>query len=622
VFVRLVKLWIWISALASLAGWLLSALGMLNKVGYGIFAAVVVVAVLVLGKRPLFSSPVPALRGWRHRIRRFLPASFVVLAALIFAGGIIYPPTNYTGLAYHIPRVLHWLAEQRWHWIHTPVARMNYPGCNFEWMTAPLLLFTGSDRALFLLNFIPFLFLPGLIFSVFIRLGVRPRVAWQWMWLLPTGYTFLLQAGSVGNDAVSAFYALAAVEFACRARVSRRSSDIGYSILAAALLTGIKPTSLPLLLLWGILILPCVGELRRAWLSNLLTLALALTVSFFPTALMNRLHAGDWLGASVEPDHVDIHRPVDGVLGNGFQLIQANLAPPVFPPAGAWNHYVESHVPQQWLKEFQGGTFAIGELPTEDWAGVGMGISLLVIALLIGSFSRGRSGKPGEGFRPTTPNLPRWVLIAPWFSLLVYCVKAGMSTSARLIAPYYPLMLPLLLTGRNSTQIVRRTWWRVLVAIVIFLAFVVLAISPDRPLWPAKTVLSHLAAQHPESRSLARARNVYTTYSGRNDPLADVRKLLPPDAKTVGFIGSADDVDISFWQPYGTRRVEHFLLTDSPEQIRQKVKYVVLGGYNLNYNHLTLDAWLQQNGAELVGATNATLKVSEGVQPWYVVRFK
>jgi hypothetical protein len=37
---------------------------------------------------------------------------------------------------------------------------------------------------------------------------------------------------------------------------------------------------------------------------------------------------------------------------------------------------------------------------------------------------------------------------------------------------------------------------------------------------------------------------------------------------------------------------------------------------------MTLDAWLQKTGAELVAGTNATLKVSEGRQPWFVVRFK
>ena len=77
---------------------------------------------------------------------------------------------------------------------------MNNRPCGLEWLSAPLLLFTKSDRGLFLVNFLPFLLLPGLIFSVLTRLGVRARVAWHWMWLLPTGYNFLLQGGSLGND--------------------------------------------------------------------------------------------------------------------------------------------------------------------------------------------------------------------------------------------------------------------------------------------------------------------------------------------------------------------------------------------------------------------------------------
>ena len=70
------------------------------------------------------------------------------------------------------------------------------------------------------------------------RLGVRPRVAWPWMWLLPTGYNFLLQAGSIGNDTVPTIYALAAVDFGLRAWESRRLSYLWLSILSAALLTG------------------------------------------------------------------------------------------------------------------------------------------------------------------------------------------------------------------------------------------------------------------------------------------------------------------------------------------------------------------------------------------------
>jgi hypothetical protein len=69
--------------------------------------------------------------------------------------------------------------------------------------------------------------------------------------------------------------------------------------------------------------------------------------------------------------------------------------------------------------------------------------------------------------------------------------------------------------------------------------------------------------------------------------------------------------------------VEHFLLSDPPEQFRQEqIEYVVVGGLNLQLRGMTLDTWLQKTGAELVASTNATLKVSEGPQPWHLVRLK
>jgi len=157
---------------------------------------------------------------------------------------------------------------------------------------------------------------------------------------------------------------------------------------------------------------------------------------------------------------------------------------------------------------------------------------------------------------------------------------------------------------------------------VLVLALVVLVISPDRPLWPAKTILSRVVAAHPDQRAAVRALEVYTVYSERSDALATVRALLPPELKVVGFIGTEDDCDISLWRPFGSRRVEHFLLTDPPQLMRQHVQYVVVGGFNLASHGQTLDGWLRVSGAELVGTTQCLLKIAEGVQPWYVVRFK
>ncbi|HTA95953.1 MAG TPA: hypothetical protein VK769_07495, partial [Verrucomicrobiae bacterium] len=99
---------------------------------------------------------------------------FLVLALLSVIAGLIYVPADGDSNAYRIPRTLEWLGAGQWHWIRTLDIRMNIAGCNFEWLSAPLILFTGSFRFIFLINWISFLLLPGLIFSVFTRLQVRP----------------------------------------------------------------------------------------------------------------------------------------------------------------------------------------------------------------------------------------------------------------------------------------------------------------------------------------------------------------------------------------------------------------------------------------------------------------
>jgi len=636
-----VRLWLWVSAFASLAGWALSAAGQLNRAGYAAGFAAFAVFIFVFRKGLGFAAKAEVQRLKSKVLRRFrrpLPFCFAALALLIFLGGALYAPGNYTGLAYRAGRVLQWLAHGHWFWIHTMDFRMNDRACGIEWLSAPVLLFTHSTRGLFLINFLPFLLLPGLIFSIFTQLGIRARVAWHWMWLLPTGYDFILQAGGNANDTFPTVYALAAMDFGLRAAKSRRPADLWHSVLAAALLTGAKASNLPLLLPWAILLFPLVPLLRRKPAATALVFLLAAAVSFLPTAILNVQHLGDWSGLSIERAGMDMKNPLVGVWGNALLLLLDNFTPPLFPFAGWWNEHALAALPHfisgPMLVNFEPGFLWLGELPTEDWAGIGFGLSVLLAVSVAAAFVIRRAPHPvplpigwGEGGRRPGEEIldkfRRFILIAPWLALLAYTMKSGMNGPARLIAPYYPLLLPLLLVGAGQSQIVRRAWWRALTGGVLFLALVVLVLTPDRPLWPARTILSGLAGRHPDQHLISRALDVYAVYARRSDPLANVRPLLPPDAKAVGFIGAEDDCDISLWLPLGSRRVEHFLLSDPPGRFRQEhIEYVVVGGLNLQLRGTMLDAWLQKTGAELVASTNATLKVSEGPQPWFVVRFK
>lgn len=615
--------------LATTAGWVLSAVGQLNRAGYLIFTVVAALA-LWFFRRELELQSFFARWHWpaiRRRFSRAWPAWFLVLAALLFLGGLLYAPTNHTALTYRTPRVLHWLAEGNWFWIHTENYRMNNRACGIEWLTAPLLLFTKSDRALFLVNFIPFLLLPGMIFSAFTRLGVRGRVAWNWMWLLPTGYCFLLQAASLGNDTFPAVYALAMVDFGCRAWQTRRTVDLWYSILAAALLTGAKASNLPLLLPWAILILALLPLLLRKPVWSLLMLALAALVSFLPTAGLNIFFIGDWSGLNLERAGMDMKNPLVGLWGNAFILALNNFLPPFFPLAGWWNQSALTVLPgaivQPLVANFEMGWHWLGELPTEDWVGIGLGVSVLMTIAGVKSL---RCGFFEKTVPPRARSIPacwrKWVIITPWIALLAYCIKSGMVTPARLIAPYYPLLLLLLVTGPGQAEMVRRGWWRIIVWLTLLLSVPVIVLTPGRPLWPAVTVLTGLHEANPEKRAIERALRVYTVYANRADPLANVRALLPPGIDVVGFVGTEDDIDISLWRPFGERRVEHILLSDPLEYIqRRNVRYAAVGGFNLKFNDTTLEEWQQRTGAEVIAETTATLKVSEGPQPWYVVQF-
>ena len=248
----LLTAWILFCAFCNCVGWLLSAFHQLNATGYTVAFGLGVVVVLVFRKKVFPAAGASSqIRKLMRRFRRPFPFAFLVLAMLAFAGGALYAPNNYDALAYRTPRVLHWLAEGRWHWIHTEFQRLNTRAPAFEWLSAPWIALLRTDRFLFLINIISFLLLPGLVFSVFHRLGVCGRVAWHWMWLVPTGYCFVLQAGSIGNDLFAAPLVLAALAFGLRAQKGKRHMDLWLSILAAALFTGVKANTLPLLLAWG-----------------------------------------------------------------------------------------------------------------------------------------------------------------------------------------------------------------------------------------------------------------------------------------------------------------------------------------------------------------------------------
>jgi hypothetical protein len=620
-------LWIVVCTVLNCAGWLLSAAGQLNAAGYLVMFVVLGAVVFWLYRQ----ANIERFEGGsfyrpKRRFRRAMPLGYLALAVLTFLGGAIYAPTNYDALAYRIPRVLHWLGAGHWHWIHTSFNRVNTRACGVEWLLAPLITFTKTDRLIFLTNTISFLLLPGMLFSMLTRLGVRRRAAWFWMWLLPSGYTFVVQAGSIGNDMFGAVFAVAAMDFALRARASRKAADLWLAILAGAMLTGCKTSNLPLMLPWLIAVFPALPALFGNIAASTVICLIAAGASFLPMAALNYKYCGDWSGAAAE-------QPVNGrkhklmqVEHNTLLLLTENLVPPIFPLAGAWNKAVVNWIPPERAKalatSFEPGqaTLKLPEMQTEEGAALGMGCTVLLgiglLAKLAGALRR-RPELPWLGFGKA------WVLLVcltPYLALIVFMTQAGWSTIGRLITPYYALLMPVILRGREPERLARNRLWTWAGMAVFLLAALLVAVVPGRPLWPTQTILGSAGAESPV---LKRIKSVYAVYAARANCFAPAIAALPPDLKVLGMV-TFDDPEGALWKPYGSRRIEHVSMEDSREELQSRgVEYILVSSDKFEImKREPFPEWLKRLDAEVVRTISLDLRASMGPIDWYLVKLK
>ena len=613
-------LWVWLCAYLNLAGWTLSALHQLNAGGY-VVALALFAAAFWFWKRKSAAEFFPPAWGikFHHRCRRAFPLAFFLLSALVVLGGLLHAPNNYDGLTYRVPRILNWLAEGQWHWIHTDFPRVNQRACGSEWAATPLVALTGTDRWLFLVNVISLLLLPGLVFSVFTRLGVRRNVAWHWMWIGPAGYCFVLQAGSIGNDLFGAPFALAALDYALRSKKSGSARDLFASVLAAALVTGAKTSNLPLLLPWGIALLPSLKLFLCRPVRLFFVVWLAAAASFLPTALLNVHYCHDWTGWQAESVGVK-NAPVLRAISNTVLITEQNLMPPVFPMAKAWNQLLKKSLPaglsrrlHEIVAEPGAVEFTAWEIQIEEAASLGFG----VVGLLGLSVLAARRILLADIF-----SLSCCLRLAPWVSLAALLSQSEVAPLGRILAPYYLLLIPLLIAGPAQAEIIRRRWWRAVAFMSYFIAAGLLVISPARPLFPRDFLLQKihaLAAQYP---ACDRIEVVYSVYRDRNDCFAPVCAVLPAEAAVLGVV-TYDDPETSLWRPFGGRRILHIRNNDSPADIRARgIRNALVNETTLKDRYQTTFAeWRRQRGAELIREFKLRLRAGRDPEIWFLVRW-
>jgi hypothetical protein len=267
--------------------------------------------------------------------------------------------------------------------------------------------------------------------------------------------------------------------------------------------------------------------------------------------------------------------------------------------------------------EPQAYEFSVPEMQTEEDAGLGFGVAMLAIV----SFLRAGFWSPAkaDGRRNGGSAARFFLRWSPVLALLALMTQYNLSLICRIITPYYLLLLPVVLAGGGHELLVKKCWWRAAASAVFLLAAGLLIISPSRPLFPAQTILGKI--QMPDSRLLARMKEVYSVYGNRNDGFAPARAALPPGLKVLGLI-TFDDPETSLWRPFGSRRIEHVCPGDTAADLKARgIEFILLRESAVGqWFHCSPDDWLRQMNASVVEKIPLDLRAAAGPLDWDLVK--
>jgi len=536
----------------------------------------------------------------------------------------MHEPNNHDGLSYRIPRVLHWLDHQAWFWTGNFDVRMDTRSAGFEWLSAPFLALLRSDRLIFLWSWLGFLFLPSLLFQLCRRVGATGRAAWTWMWLVPSAYSVVLQAGGIGNDFIGAVFFLSSLNLASIPGLATRR-DLALSSLSISLCAGIKSSNL----LWGLpwaLLLAASGRWRRfftPWLVPLL-LVFLLNASL-PIFVSNHLHGGSWSGANLENSDekpVTAANPWLGLAGNFILLGIQNCAPPAWPWIKETATGIRESLPSPLLeglsKTSEGGFTDLGirELPGEEGAGLGLGLMVCVCFSLIFAWGAQKPHRPKN----------RALMLAGGGALaaiLIYSTKLAMACPARILLPglLFLLIFVSVLPGQDLWA--RAALMRLLMLAVMLSSCAVLLVNPARPLLPIPALLK-MAEKVGLPHSLQqRMSTVYSAYACRARIFEPLLAEIPADQKNqpLGYTGGAG-LEASLWKPYGTRSVVSVDLLEYEGPLRRTLPALIVAAARFvpKSSASSYLSWIQTREAEILAEKEILFQTRIGLEKFFLLR--
>ena len=625
---RLAGLWIIWAVWCQWCGWGLSAAHRLD--GWGYLAALPVLlgagwwwlkATTATGMPPNFSR----WAKWRRRFLRPLPMIYLGIAALSLVAALFHTPWSFDAISYRLPRLLYWCAAHHWYWISTIDHRLDFSSCGFEWQMLPVIIFTRTDRLIFLLSWIPFLLMPGLVFFAFRALGVNGRSTRRWMWLLPAGFCYALQCSGLQNDGYMVLYTLAFAAFAVLARHRRRAVFLWLALLAAALLTSAKLSNLPLFLPLGLLLLPALRAVKWFNWKTVVIVFIAVGCSFAPLAFLCWKHTGDWTGDPGDQWNAHPRNAAGAFAANAIAMANDTVQPPVFPLAKKINARLEPLNQSAFMKWLQWASpnsdgVHFGDMVYEGSAGLGCGLGLYALFLLLGAWFIKPVARVAKVDFPWEWRMAPWTA---WLALGVVMAQVTFTHVTRYAASFYPLIVVSIVLLPRIAALERRKIAGVIAGIAMLAVVPVILLTPARPVIPFERLAKIIRRP-----ALQTAAAKYHYWAVMRDDLAPLREQLPPGVTRLGYAAGFRDTSYGLWKPFGSRVVVELGLplgakTPPPADLEYAV--VTANGLQGRYG-MSLKDWLNLYHAEIVYELKRSVSLVSSdpatYDSWYLVRFR
>jgi hypothetical protein len=192
--------------------------------------------------------------------------------------------------------------------------------------------------------------------------------------------------------------------------------------------------------------------------------------------------------------------------------------------------------------------------------------------------------------------------------------------TARLLSPYYPILVASILLLRNNATLIGQRWWKVSAVLAALLALPAILLSPSRPLWPAERACQWLSVKFKGQPAIQRAATVYSVYGTRAEGLAALLRYVPANVNEIGYIGGDDDLETSLWRPFGTRVVVGILPQNLENVLHGRISFVVASRSAVErmFGRSFAD-WLKMARLHVIASEEWQNKASQPPETWFML---